>query len=184
MSEVRTLKDKLKSAIANNKIYGAEIYVIGNLYNINNIYQIDENVLAVERARKNAKKEHKIITYLFEKKIAVPEAYELIKPDFPLKKLFNTNVIDNWYLTFKKIDGSKLENLTGETLRLANKQYKEELEKTLANGICPIANYWSGKPIFNLAENKIYLTNFENWAFGSKKEIDMTRRQLERMKLI
>lgn len=163
------LTDKLRIAIKNNATY--KTY---------NSYLIDKKIIAKRIDDEDSLNEYSVAKYLFEKGVNVPETYGVIKSDILPFKLVHKTPIDKSYITFEKIAGTEFENLEGELLELATKQYKEELEKVLKLGICPETGTRTGRPVFSYDKVKTYLTDFRDWHVSeSKNEIQEVREQLK-----
>ncbi|MGV8086347.1 MAG: hypothetical protein ACP5N1_01825 [Candidatus Woesearchaeota archaeon] len=163
----KILREKIREAIKNKKIYETEgVYLIEH----NN-----QNIIAKGKEDHISKREYNISNKLRKNKVNVPDTYGLIRPDYFFERFFQETTIDNYFVTFQKINGTNLKDISGEIGKLAKKLYYAELDKTYNLGICPDTKFWSGHPVFNSEEQKIYLTNFENWYFGSREEINKIR---------
>jgi len=169
-SQIEEYKDKLRNAIKDNKTYKSD-----------HIYLINEQVIARGKNSEDSRNEYAIGKYLLEHKVNVPETYGLIKPDTLLSRLLNKEdtPIDKYFVTFKKIDGEEIRNLEGNLKEFAKQQYKKEIKKVLALGLCPEVKFWTGDPLFNIHEGKVYLTNFEGWYAGSEEEIHQAHLDLK-----
>lgn len=167
----KILREKIREAIKSDRIY-----------KVDGIYLIEHNTYEIIAKGKDShisKREYNISNKLRENNVSVPDTYGLIRPDTFLERIFQETIIDKWFVTFNKVVGTNVKDITGENSRIVKKAYYNELEKVYDLGICPDKRFWSGHPVFNFEEQKIYLTNFENWHFGYKEEIDKIRKYLK-----
>jgi len=136
------------------------------------IYLVGEGALAKRNSEELSKNEYKWGTYLYENQIQVPEMYTLVSPDSLVSKVLHLgNEIKEWFVIMKLLKGQGILDTLGTTRKEAIRQYKQELEKVLELGICPIDSDFEGNAIFG-EDEKLYLIDFERWINGSESELN------------
>lgn len=155
------LVKKLRKSIRKKRPYKAPL-----------IYLVGESALAKGNNEINSENEYKWGMYLYENQVRVPKMYMLVNPDSLVSRVLHLgNKIKDWYIIMERLKGQDIGDTFGTTREEAVRQYRQELEKVLDLGICPIDSSWGGNAIFG-EDEKLYLIDFESWRNGSETELN------------
>ncbi len=129
-----------------------------------NIFLVEDNLIAKRGREKDIKNEYNIGVESFNSNVHVPKMYGIISPKVMqgfCKKMINPF---GWYVIRQKIEGERRGDLSGADREEADKQFEEEIKKIIALGIAPYYSPVGGNSIFNLQERRLYLIDFEFWS--------------------
>ena len=150
------------------------------------IYHFRSTLVAKGDLEWPVKFEYGLSSRLFLNGISVPEPCGIISPVELWGKQESRNK-PFWYFLMRYIDGVPPDGkcLSYPELEIAVRCYREEAEKVLALGIIPEDSIYNPcNVLFDRAEQRIYLIDFESWVVDAPPErITYFRQELRKLTL-
>lgn len=144
-----------------------EAYLAGKHLDHYSIYDLGQEVVGKKCYNlEKAVNEYVIGKFLKEQEVAVPEMVELVQ----YTERIMSGEVTLWFIFMERIHGKKITDLRDSQRREAERQYRQELEKVLDLGICPVDSDWGGNSLFCEERDTLYLIDFEHWYKTKNRE--------------